>query len=703
MNNETEQVTNEHKQDMDIKQEEDNQENINNIENKKESNGFYAELISRYIIEKLISVVVRQKEMLNVDNMMGNHCFNFIQDQLKPLYEIGFISHEIDTGNKTDIPEVFFNNPDTDYENTWMEIPEPQSQELDRYAGSKIRLIKPPPRTEQADKEKDNAIVENGMPVITSEGNLKETGNLHSHHQSNISMRTKKSMKRLKLSSSSLSSNKTNESNKREEIKAFQAQLKAKMADKQKKIEISNEDDENKPDDNPIIDLPSYDIPENVFYNKYKEAENTLDLENLRKEREIEIKRKEEEKRIKAEKEKRERYNSIMANRPKKDFDGGKFTFDSDGKIIQIKAPPLELLASEFWWSKPHIKDGNMKRGSIFNNRRSTGKQSLMKPKSNREKIESASERKGITLSNNPSQMGSPSTQRRSTVKKEDIIFNINPEDNFNWRTPKNKNNVPIVVSGENFSLFRPEIGVVITSGENNNKKEGGMEFSRKFNKPSMNEFSQMVLESQNLNSRKYLSSLSIDSPQNDPNAYLGYHKHFGTDTNPLIQNSQSIIPSQTSNDKVILPSLYKSTNMRGYRSEMLDSMKLLSTEIPNIKSVLEDNPEDDKDNDIATLINKSKNKNKINNSNLFSFIKKKKGLRNLQSSDNTIKMNIMDKFNSKIIKDKVWGDVNDDEFIGKPNSKQKRIKRPKITHLNNIVQRDRKRVLSGYNSSNNI
>ena len=106
------------------------------------------------------------------------------------------------------------------------------------------------------------------------------------------------------------------------------------------------------------------------------------------------------------------------------------------------------------------------------------------------------------------------------TVKKEDIIFNVNPEDNFNWRTPKNKNNVPIVVSGENFSLFRPEIGVVITSGENNNKKEGGMEFSRKFNKPSMNEFSQMAYESNRLNSLRYLSSLSIDSTnQNDNNS----------------------------------------------------------------------------------------------------------------------------------------------------------------------------------------
>ena len=77
-----------------------------------------------------------------------------------------------------------------------------------------------------------------------------------------------------------------------EEIKAFQAQLKLKMSNKQKMAEIQNESDENQPDNNPIIDLPSYDIPESKFYNKYLENEKTLDLDNLRREREIEIKRK---------------------------------------------------------------------------------------------------------------------------------------------------------------------------------------------------------------------------------------------------------------------------------------------------------------------------------------------------------------------------------------------------------------------------
>ena len=94
------------------------------------------------------------------------------------------------------------------------------------------------------------------------------------------------------------------------------------------------------------------------------------------------------------------------------------------------------------------------------------------------------------------------------------------------------------------------------------------MEFSRQFKKPSMNEFSQMAYESNRLNSLRYLSSLSIDSTnQNDYNSYLGYHKHFGTDTNPLIQNAQTIISPKNylEKEKSILPSLYNSSNIKGY------------------------------------------------------------------------------------------------------------------------------------------
>ena len=704
---------------------------------KKEIVGNFGEIISRSLIEKLISYVVVNKYILEVEKKVGDHCFIFIKDQIKPLLEVGFLSHEIEKNKETDVSvnkegslqqepqlilkeekiELFYDNPDYDYENTWLEIPEPPIQEIDRNAGTQIKLVKSNPTDEQDENIHNNQSSNNDYPgtsmtVITSEGNVRESMPHEKFNNKLSSSSIKKSKKKI-MSSSSVSSRDTDK--KKEEIKAFQAQLKLKMSNKQKMAEIQNESDENKPDNNPIIDLPSYDIPESKFYNKYLENEKTLDLDNLRREREIEIKRKEEEQKLQIEKEKRERYNMLLANRPKKEFDGERYTFDPNGKIIPIKPPTMDLLASEFWWSQPHIKDRGSKkcpvkiigkRNSIRQSMkqeedsvpyistksRSSRNVTLINSIGNKDNKENSPPRARNSIANldkRTSFLDNPSTKRRS-VQKEDIIYNVNPTDIYNWKTPKHKD-VPIVISGENFSLFKPEIGVVITSNENN-KKEGGMEFSRQFKKPSMNEFSQMAYESNRLNSLRYLSSLSIDSTnQNDYNSYLGYHKHFGTDTNPLIQNAQTIISPKNylEKEKSILPSLYNSSNIKGYNSEFLDSMKLTSPEIQNIKSVLEDTELEKEKEQINMNYMKLKNKEgtkNINNANLFNKLNKRKISIGRDKIRNNEKMhlNMVDKFNSQIITDKVWGDISNQLFMGaNSNVSKKKFKKPsKLTNI---------------------
>lgn len=402
-------------------------------------------------------------------------------------------------------------------------------------------------------------------------------------------------------------------------------------------VEFRNDnDDENQPDTNPIIDLPSYDLPDKLFVNKDKELENkyTVNLDDLRKEREIELKKKEEEQRQMEEKEKRARYEAILANRPKKEFDGEKFTFDPNGAIIPIKPPTLELLASEFWWSNPNIRDKSPKKAiAPKGRRRSTMRRSIVaitnsnqnSPNRMQSSKEITSINTSITRENKdtvttrrqsilmlesltnpnakpitpikPNFLENPDTltissPRKSIAKKESIVYNVNPANMYNWKSQKQKdNNIPIVVSGENFTLIHPEIGVVVTS-EENTKKEGGMEFSQKFNKPSMEEFSKMVIASQNLNSKRFLS-MSIDSTQNENIPYQGYKKQFGADTNLLIENAQRILGMNLKDTTSQLPSLIKSTDIKNnYRynpfiSENYSSMKL-GNDINNIKSYLD-------------------------------------------------------------------------------------------------------------------
>ena len=108
-----------------------------------------------------------------------------------------------------------------------------------------------------------------------------------------------------------------------------------------------------------------------------------------------------------------------------------------------------------------------------------------------------------------------------------------------------------------------------------------------------MEEFSKMVIASQNLNSKRFLS-MSIDSTQNENIPYQGYKKQFGADTNPLIDNSQRILRMNVKDTASQLPSLIKSTDIKNnYRynpfvSEKYSSMKL-GNDINNIKSYLEE------------------------------------------------------------------------------------------------------------------
>ena len=113
--------------------------------------------------------------------------------------------------------------------------------------------------------------------------------------------------------------------------------------------------------------------------------------------------------------------------------------------------------------------------------------------------------------------------------------------------------------SGSNFNLIQPEIGVVIEDKSRKKKevKDGGFEYIKKYNKPSMYEFSKLVMESSNLNSLKSgtLSSQLIESKVNEINEiknmnkfselnkddYNGYILEFSDNLNPLFQNALSL------------------------------------------------------------------------------------------------------------------------------------------------------------------
>ena len=122
-----------------------------------------------------------------------------------------------------------------------------------------------------------------------------------------------------------------------------------------------------------------------------------------------------------------------------------------------------------------------------------------------------------------------------------------------------------------------PEVGVIVTGERENEKKDGGFEYVKKYNKPSFNELSRFISESINLNSNNFSSYLNSNSELNmnnksinneylktDDNNYIGYKEEFN-ENNPLMQN----VHKMNNNIKYTSPDLKKINSLGIYNSKM--------------------------------------------------------------------------------------------------------------------------------------
>ena len=76
----------------------------------------HSEIISKQIIEKLITNVITDHNIKNLDNKIAPFCFEFVKEKISPYLEEYFVNNE---------------NKENDH-NTWIEIEEPKTQNKDR-------------------------------------------------------------------------------------------------------------------------------------------------------------------------------------------------------------------------------------------------------------------------------------------------------------------------------------------------------------------------------------------------------------------------------------------------------------------------------------------------------------------------------------------------------------------------------------------
>ena len=289
----------------------------------------------------------------------------------------------------------------------------------------------------------------------------------------------------------------------------------------------------------------------------------------------------------------------------------------------------------------------------------------------------------------------------------------------YKYDMAKKKNIIP---SGPNFKIIKPEVGVVVENKNNEKRKEikdGGFEFIKKYNKPSMYEFSKLLMETSQINSSKILSSGLIESKVNEINElnnlnrnselnkeeynYNGYMMEFSDMNNPLFQGALSlndkkrIFSSLSKNSQIEKDNFDKISIMKGrnilksmdeknirnkYNSVnslnmQNDSIQLTNkVKAPNLYSYfheilkepeknLKSNEDDDDNNndlnnDFYTL---QKEKNQERNSALPTIRVKRKEINRFNLNEMRKQMsgrNIINKFNYKIIKNKKWGEEDE-------------------------------------------
>ena len=406
------------------------------------SNYQSSEAIVKTVLDKIIDLSLQMSYNNIIDNKLNNFCFDFIHNQLEPLFEENYMSY---TKSKN-TPNALFWKRKKPPENEWIEIIEPETVAMDRFEGFrahfkeiiKHKKIKIGQIEEKVDTEKNDESKKENEKKNEKRNSLAKRNSIL---KDKIKQNNKKVVNESKINNNKEDKNNQNQNNK--------SQIKNQMFNF------------------PSSDIPGYDEEFN------HEAYDPPNIEKLRKEKDQEIKIKEKERKqreemLKMAKKKEEEEKLKQTKKKDKPIDSRKFTFDSNGMIIKFKQYKLDKLTKDFRIIKNGVKNE-------------------VKPKKNK------------TIKDKDKS----TTPNDNEILVEKEVITRNPEDEEKEKKDKKEstkaktitemNQEKIIPSGSNFKIMLPNIGVVIK--EDKKIKEGGREFNKFFNKYSIHDYETILNE----------------------------------------------------------------------------------------------------------------------------------------------------------------------------------------------------------------
>ena len=462
-----------------------------------------SETISRLIIDKLISNVILENKIGHANSVFNSHIEKFIFKIISPFLKSKFLLYDKDLDKIEDENIIFFEEKNISKVNTWLTVPEPKTCQKDRFT-SQIKLIKPNLQNN------DGVILDNSLKESEFENDIKNNKGNNKNE-------------------------KTNKRNKNYRNKI----LKLKFLMNKQNIDLNDDKIRKEKKKEPILEIPGIYIPYNDKEKINILLNDTEENKYLRKEWKLNMIEK-EKKLLKEQLIKKNARPNLLIKKEMKLINSHELTFDSNGKILKLNLNKVNSLKQDFLSSKVTLK--NKKEAitpiqtstQLFKKSSSTNKRKLsnvkLKDINNQEIVEYNEE------------------------EKMNYINEFNDEYFKNKKNNQNKNIEKQILSGSNFEKMRPEIGVIISNTDNGKKKEkksGGFDYIKKYNRPSMNELSQFLSSSNNdikpnnNNSNNkmtsFLYSYSNTNNNNDyktKNNYIGYKEHFNDERNPLFQNA---------------------------------------------------------------------------------------------------------------------------------------------------------------------
>ena len=651
------------------------------------------ETIIVIMVNKIISNAmneIRRKEILE---KMKIYCYDFIKNNVNLCLKSNFFTYDNDLD--TNKEKIFIDFKPEKFDTKFDIIPEPLIPERDRNNSNRIKVI----------NENKTFIVNKVFePIESKKSSLNELIEIDNLLQI-----------------------------KKDENKILE-ESKTQLENKTDNIILNNENNSKLIDKNSIINFPCTDLEEEKYTNKYIEQNKNNEFNKLRKEIEKEINIRNIEKQLakKQQKKVRKALNLLNQKKTKKirDFNSDNFSFDSQGNIIKKRLISIEFFNRDFSFAKLLVhKNNKIKKTKL-------GQIEIIKnnEKNDMTKNNILQQSEGVNLQLEKNKIIIDEINKKklenktSLARRKSILLNIesNPKDSEDiYQNPNykkfNENIKEIILYNSSNDNLVPEPGVILKTDIM--KKTGGKNFFRKYNRPSMKEFNNFILNLSNslpnsgqemvksTESTKLGINLNSHEKIYDTNEsnvkYNGYNQKF-EDNNPLIKGANVIMSKGEVKFKKLNPNYkyidrkIKLKKMNGNKTRILSNYKFKNEKwrINNFSDsmILSNNAQSTNNGNFDNLYNylgeRSSYKNfdysseasnikdnyKINSLNdilkntiheriiykkLFLSTIKDKNIKKNDFNNNNGLINSIDKFNLKILKDvnfDIWG--NDSENI---------------------------------------